>query len=30
MMNTTYGFGTHLDLSYDEAIPHADNRVKSG
>jgi len=29
MMNTTYGFGTHLDLSYDEAITRVKEALKA-
>ena len=28
-MNTTYGFGTHLDLSYEEAIPRVKEALKA-
>jgi uncharacterized protein (DUF302 family) len=29
MMNTTYGFGTHLDFSYEEAIPRVKEALKA-
>ena len=29
MMKTTYGFGTHLDLSYEEAVPRVKEALKA-
>ena len=29
MMTTTYGFGTHLDLPYEEAIPRVKEALKA-
>lgn len=29
MMKTTYGFGTHLDLPYEEAIPRVKEALKA-
>lgn len=29
MMKTTYGFGTHLDVSYEEAVPRVKEALKA-
>ena len=29
MMKTTYGFGTHLDFSYEEAVPRVKEALKA-